>query len=369
MPPPPDGHRVYGSPQRRYRESGSPSSYGPHDALGRSYGPRPEPEPEPDGGNSDPIPEGQAGTMAVAAGQPASPIVHGEHQLHNRQLAGAAHATLPAGKTQEVEGVHGRGVRLKTYTVAVWTGKITEADRKQWWFLPSDREQWDMKYNALAAPILTQQEELNETEVELAKDLDLLDERLGKMKLNERYSPTQTHTCGPVYVQLIGERQRADGQGYDTILSNPQQLTSDNPEHHFLAGRCDEFAVTCVALDEIIGVEFFVSDEDETKDWNDRRWKVDRVAVTCVQHDDLQEGAFAPLVRKKKGEHADKSGRTGNNVQWSFVPDETDQWVGQLPPVPKKLKITRKKELRRTGADHDIASFLCCGQPRRGLNY
>jgi hypothetical protein len=165
-----------------------------------------------------------------------------------------------------------------------------------------------------------------------------------------------------VYVQLIGERATADG--YENILSNPQQLITDDPDKHFIEGRCDEFAVTCVALDEVIGVEFFVSEEATDKDWNDRRWKVGKVAVTCVQHDDAQEGTLAPLVRDKKGQYADKSGRTGNNIQWSFVPQE-DQWVGKLPPVPKKLKIERSVHARRTGADHDIASFLCCGPPRR----
>eukprot|EP01043_Picozoa_sp_COSAG02_P048629 COSAG02_NODE_4795_length_4970_cov_5.507288_6_plen_203_part_01 len=203
MPSPPHGHPVSGSPQRQWRNRGSPS-YASRSPLERdleqSYDPRPEPEPEPSGGDFDPqeIPEGQA--MVVAVGPPPCSIVHGEHQLHTKQLAGTAHATLPAGKAQEVAGVHGTGARLKTYTVAVWTGELTDADSKEWWFLPSDKKQWDKKYDDLRAPILTQQQELTRAEAELAKGLDLLDEGLGKMKL-KKYSATQTHTCGPVYVQ------------------------------------------------------------------------------------------------------------------------------------------------------------------------
>ena len=266
---------------------------------------RPEPEPEPSEALSDPIPE------------EAEPQY--EHSVLGME-AEKAHPTLPGTLARK------NGVSRKTYTVAVWTGTISAADEKEWWYLPPDKQEWDKKYEALKKPLLMQQEVVDPAKAVGAKGLDLMH---SPMPLRERYAKTTEHTCGPVYVQLIGERaiKKHGRVEYETILSKPQLLSNaQDSEALFWPGRCDEFAVTCVALDEIIGVEFFIDDTAQSpngepdRDWNDRRWKLERVAVTCVQHDDLQTGTCASRMRKKKGEHADQSGRTGNNVQWSFVP-------------------------------------------------
>ena len=345
-------------------------------------GSRPEPEPEPAPDDLDyPVAE-------EAVPQHSETEVVGGHSVLGME-AGKAHPTLSGAAARD------HGVNLKTYTVAVWTGTISEADQKQWWFLPKDKQAWEEKYEALKKPLLTQQEAMDPAEAAKAKGFDLMN---SPMPLRERFAHTQEHTCGPVYVQLIGERaiKKNGTVKHETILSKPQLLSNtEDPETQFCPGSCDEFAVTCVALDEIIGVEFFIDDtaqapngEPPTTDWNDRRWKLERVAVTCVQHDDLQTGTCASRMRKKKGEHADQSGRTGNNVQWSFVPpavrhtclparsfspynpDESSsvqekQWVGKLPPIPDKLHIERPKHLRRSGRDHDVISNLCCAAPPR----
>jgi hypothetical protein len=338
--------------------------------------PQPQPEPELESGYS-PQNAGYGNSpsqkldLAVEAPSPGH-RPYATHKLsdsleHSMDCGTAAHTVQAKARTAPDNG----GVPQKTYTIAVWTGEIDDDDRKQWWYLPSDRGEWTKKYEALKKSRLMEYG-VQESEARVAKGLDLMDNPL---PLSSKFASTSEHTCGPVYVQLIGEKTKpgpteTDGRlGEETVekvLSKPQKLAnSEDPSKIFVPGDVDEFAVTCGELGDIVGVEFFIGDpkidgaDYVPGDWNDKRWKVEKVAVTCVQHDTGSGGGCCgSMFRKKKGEFAGESGLAGNNLQWHFVCSPDKKWVGKLPPVPDKLHIERTK--RHNQKDRDWAASLCC---------
>lgn len=102
-----------------------------------------------------------------------------------------------------------------------------------------------------------------------------------------------------------------------------------------------------------------VDSHDDDHSWNERRWKLSKVAVTYIQED--EDGS---MVRSKKGRAAEKTGVTGNNVQWHFVPPAGErQWVGKLPSVPDLLEIEREPGAVRSDGDW---AHACCTVPKYG---
>jgi hypothetical protein len=335
-----------------------------------------EPEPEPESGYGAQNAGYGAPSQMLALVQAGSPghRPYATHKLsdaleHSMECGTPAHtvqAQAPTGKPR-ADG----GVPQKTYTIAVWTGTISDDDKKQWWYLPSDHGEWTRKYETLKKSRLMEYG-VQSAEARDAKALDLMHNPLPLLR---EFASTSPHTCGPVYVQLIGEKTTPGPNGPDgkpgaatveTVLSKPQKLAnSEEPSKIFEPGGVDEFAVTCRELDDIVGVEFFIGDpkidgaDFVQGDWNDKRWKVERVAVTCVQHDSGNGGGCCgSMFRKKKGEFAEESGLAGNNQQWHFVCSPDKQWVGKLPPVPDKLHIERTKRHNRN--DRDWAASMCC---------
>eukprot|EP01046_Picozoa_sp_COSAG06_P072915 COSAG06_NODE_21554_length_753_cov_0.836391_1_plen_109_part_01 len=106
------------------------------------------PDKTPSKSVAEPIPEAETPQpqpeldLAVEAPSPGH-RPYATHKLsdsleHSMDCGTAAHTVQAKARTAPDNG----GVPQKTYTIAVWTGEIDDDDRKQWWYLPSDRGEW-----------------------------------------------------------------------------------------------------------------------------------------------------------------------------------------------------------------------------------
>ena len=313
-------------------------------------------------------------------------------------------------------GDGGHGGHFKTYTIAVYTADLDDADKKHWWHLPEvnihnrgDRDEWKKKYDRVkSSPFNTKhlgdspEEHSHRKMYDLTNPLNreghpapgpeseeewssLTEDQRSDIKYGlgiREYEHTDPHPHGKVYVQLRGEKVlKADSGSRTVTRSGIQELKNSDSrafKDAFKRGKPDEFAVSCTDLGDLVAVEFYVGPlppglrregdvdpHDDEHSWNERRWKVKSVAVTYVQEDEDGTG-----LRSKKGQHAKKTGVTGNNVQWHFVPPAGErQWVGRLPPVPDLLEIEREP-VHSGGlrSDGDWA-HNCCAHPKFGSKF
>ena len=244
----------------------------------------------------------------------------------------------------------GRQPGEKAYVIAVHTGRVDEADKRAWWYIP--------------APGAEQTEKIRQLRVGDDRvgnrAIDLFD--CGHLSMKRGDIPeTTASTCAHVYVMLTGVKACPDGGAPTTECSEKKLLRPATDHPAFEEGAVDEFVVSAPDLGDIVKVQFFLEDPpgQEPPDWSAKRWKLDRVAVTCVQHDQAQrKGKLACCAaRYAKGEFAEKhrvsikgdamAPVTGNNVQWHFIPNQSKadasmHWLGQLPARKDVLTISRE---------------------------
>lgn len=205
------------------------------------------------------------------------------HSAHGQHAGGHAGGHAGASTTRHAP---------VTYVVAVYTGELTDTDRRQPWYQGLDEEQ------------LVQ--------------LDRLGDEL-------------PHTQGEVCIELVGEAGKTSGY---------RKLLDAGPEdyHAFRKNSVDEFTLTCEYLGDIQAINITVdgtkvppSDLD-VEPWMLAIWKLEKVAVSCIIHTQRKTRAsgWRPSCTcgsKPTGDHATKTGRARGTI-WHFVPPPGQEWIG-----------------------------------------
>lgn len=185
-----------------------------------------------------------------------------------------------------------------TYLVAVYTGELTDTDRRQPWYRGLDEEQ------------LVQ--------------LDRLGDEL-------------PHTQGEVRIELVGEAGKTSGY---------QKLLDAGPDdyHAFRKNSVDEFTLTCDYLGDIQAINVSVDGTNippsdlDVEPWMQAIWKLEKVAVSCIVHTQRRTRASGwlssctcgsqPTGDRTTGDHATKTGRARGTI-WHFVPPQGQEWIGE----------------------------------------
>lgn len=197
--------------------------------------------------------------------------------------------------------------RRRTYILACYTGELDNADFAASWYIP---------------PAPPTRPGLSPPKMRTAV-------------------PSSAQTDASVWVELYG---RDPGSS-----SGPQQLSAANnspvPSVLFQPGHVNEFTIACQDLGDITRVRLW--HDSDGRDWSSSRWKLDKVIITCIQHDAGYEvrhaaaGCFAAREERQtlstKGEHVRETRRTDNASQWHFVADNENSWIGAVPRDSSEL--------------------------------
>jgi hypothetical protein len=145
-------------------------------------------------------------------------------------------------------------------------------------------------------------------------------------------------TDATVWIELIGTgSDGADVSSGRHVLAQSTERGHDVRSHHgitaravagqlFQAGRIDEFTLASVDLHTIHTCIIGHNNDGESN--TSSRWKLDKVVVTCIQHQDGNSNAtsVSGQAPTAKGDYATSSVTTTTNMQWHFTPPE--KWIG-----------------------------------------
>jgi hypothetical protein len=241
--------------------------------------PEPMPEPEPESAQGDMAPYSPAlyspGNMTPARSPGGAPGAPGGVAIHPKKKAG----TPPSGPPPPgQQGVIPYGAELKTYIVALYTGEVSEADRTQEWFIPDPAPAWVEQVHEEMRP-----------------------------------SPTSPDTCCSVRLRLTG----TDGH-------------HDEAERIYPVGEnmVVEKTIVCQDVGDVRGVTLTLEDSPDypVRDWSARRWKLEKVVITCIQHHHGAQAVHGGDL--PKGDYVESTSTTRDALQWHL---HDPQWLGQMP--------------------------------------
>ena len=167
------------------------------------------------------VPEAEtpASPSLYMGGMEMEPVMGGGSRFPATDSPGALTTTTTAGGSTHHKPPnavhHTHNNNYKTYTIAVYTAKIEEADKAHWWFLPEDKEEWRDKYEKVKSSPFEQKYTDDSPEDHIQRKMfdmmDPLNRGIGGghvrydiavgMAIKE-YECTDPHPAGKVYVQV-----------------------------------------------------------------------------------------------------------------------------------------------------------------------
>ena len=208
---------------------------------------------------------------------------------------------------------------MQTYIVALYTGEVTT--RAQYNAVHSNQHHADYRPPA----------DWQEDDQQVWFIPDPAPAWVAQVHPDMRPSPTNAATCCSVKLRLRGVNGDHD---------EPRRL------YPAAENTVVEEAIVCQDLGALTEVELTLEDDPNfgPRDWSARRWKLEKVVITCIQH---HAGAAAHLGGDlPKGDHVEKTSTTRDALQWHL---HKPQWLGRVPgPRFWKLKadlVTRRQEI------------------------